>query len=203
MFCTELEPEPWPPEAPQWWGDSDLSIVEHGQEPSGPAPPDADPYELLLSMILDFVTDGDDDDDEKPPRWSPAERSPADPRAGRSHGKLGKRDSPEVRPLKAGPPAGVPVGQSMSGVRLEGHKGQVTVEPLAVGWKKPVKPGADPPVEAGRLPTVKEEGCIELFIQEEEEEEEEGGGSDAEADCRLPNTGQKVEHDVWPYTCGF
>ena len=188
MFCTEVEPEALPKEVAQWWGGSDLSIVEQSQELSETTPPDADPYELLLSMILDFVTV---DDDEKVPRWSPVERSSPEPFAGRSHDK---RDSSEARP----PASASPVGQSTSAVRLECHK-PVTIEPLSISWKKPVKPGDDPHVEAGRLPTVTEEGCIELFIQEEED----GGGSDEEADSRLPHDGQKVEHDVWAYTCGL
>jgi len=210
LFCAETaeHPEVLPQRG---WGGSGSSVAERGRE-SGKT---ADPYEQLLAMILDFVTgeeeEEEDDDEKAPERWSPVERSPMDRPPGEWHRRQpGKLDwaEPTARTLKATPPA--PVGQSTSGVRLERRKPE-TVEPLSVGRQKPVTPAGAPHApaeEAGRLPTLTEEGCIELFIQEEDEEEEEqeeeGVGSDEDADGgRMPSDTQKVEHAVWAYTCGF
>ncbi|KAG7260208.1 hypothetical protein CRUP_017495 [Coryphaenoides rupestris] len=195
LFCTEMVKHPRLVEHPEvlpqrGWGGSGSSVAERGRE-SGKT---ADPYEQLLAMILDFVT-GEEDDEKAPARRSPPERSPMYRPPGESHRKQpGKLDSaePTTRTLKATPAA--PVGQSTSAVRLQRHKPETIEPPMSVGWQRPVTPASAPPApveEAGRLPTLTEEGCIELFIQEEEEEEEEEGvGSDEDADagCRRPET---------------
>ncbi|XP_074485675.1 uncharacterized protein LOC141764374 [Sebastes fasciatus] len=118
-----------------------------------------DPYDELLSMILDGSTSTCDSDFSRLP--------PVDSNESRSRFKLKAEEShqPAVKP-----PEVPPANDSAVSARLEVqfHK-PVTMEPLSVSWGGQSKTLNEQPVEPQRPPSVKGRGYTELFIEEEDE----------------------------------
>ncbi|XP_068444950.1 sorbin and SH3 domain-containing protein 2 [Clinocottus analis] len=165
LSCTMREPIKSPTQVP-------LQDRSHVEVSKSSTMPDVelrvkDPYDELLSMILDGSTGTDFS------RLSPVE-SPAAilPRQSHSRFKLKAEESHE----RAGkPPSVTPTGDS-SGVRLEAqfHK-PVTVEPLAISWGGQPNTLNEQPAEPQRAPSVKGRGYTELFIEEDGEAREHKG----------------------------
>lgn len=133
-----------------------------------------DPYDELLSMILDDSTGKDVGESTK---LSRGDSEPA------SQTNESKSKWFELKAGKSRQPAGKPPTVSPAGSsRLDGqfHK-PVTMEPLTVIWEGPLK-SDDEPVTSQRWPSVKGKGYTELFIEEEGETLE-----DKEEDARVMN----------------
>ncbi|XP_040892367.1 sorbin and SH3 domain-containing protein 1-like [Toxotes jaculatrix] len=151
-----------------------------------------DPYDELLSMILDGSTSTDDVVfsrlsllDSPPATLTSESQSRFKLKAESSH-------QPAAKP-RAVTPASEPAGS----VRLEVqfHK-PVTMEPLFVTWGgQPKTLNDDEPVESQRPPSVKGRGYTELFIEEEDEALEERA-----EDFRVLNERLSPQADVSPST---
>lgn len=144
-----------------------------------------DPYDELLSMILDGSS-STDDDDVLPTVYSPP-AVPMDKFQSRFKLKAEESHQPAVKL-----PAIQPASESAGGVQLEVqfHK-PVSMEPLSIMWGGPSKTLNEELVEYQRPPSVKGKEFTELFIEEEDEARE-----DKEEDVFNERLGPQVEHGV-------
>lgn len=151
-----------------------------------------DPYDELLSMILDGPISAEDGD---ALRLSPLELPPT---TLKSDSQSRVRLEAEFHLPAVEPPTVAPANEWASSVHLEVefHK-PVTMEPLCITWEGQSKMVTKQPKESHRLTTVKGEGYPELFIQEEEEAREEEEESSRNLNERLT---AQVEHAVWTET---
>lgn len=147
-----------------------------------------DPYDELLSMILDDCTSTDVADFS---RFSPVASPPAtSTNASQSRFTLKAEESNQPA---VNPPAITPACDSAGTVRLEVqfHK-PVTMEPLFITWGEQSKT-LNEPVECQTPPSVKGRGYTELFIEEEDETREDKQEAIKSLNERL---GPQVEHGV-------
>ncbi|XP_051239587.1 sorbin and SH3 domain-containing protein 2 isoform X5 [Dicentrarchus labrax] len=177
-----------------------------------------DPYDELLSMILDSSTSADDADfsrlspvDSPPatltsksqsrfkqkseescqPALKPTVVTPVSDLAGKLRLKAEEFHQPAVKPT-----AVTPVSDPSGSVRLEMqfHK-PVTMEPLSISWGDQSETLNEQPVDSQRPQSVKGWGYTELFIEEEEETRE-----DKEDDNKGVNERLSPQADVSPST---
>lgn len=149
-----------------------------------------DPYDELLSMVLDGSTSRDVVECTRlSPRDSPSATLTNESKSRWFKSKAEKSDQPEENPTAASP-----ASETAGGVwfDVQFHK-PVTMEPLSVIWEGQKTLIDDEPVESQMPPTVKEKEYTELFIEEEDEALE-----DKEANVRVINERlrPKVEHGV-------
>ncbi|XP_035856853.1 sorbin and SH3 domain-containing protein 2 isoform X8 [Sander lucioperca] len=150
-----------------------------------------DPYDELLSMVLDGSTSKDD---AYFSRLSLVDSPPAtltDESQNRFTLKVEGSHQPAVKPA-----AVTPASDSAGSVRLEGqfHK-PMTMEPLPITWGGHSKTLNEQPVEPQRPPSVTGRGYTELFIEEEDEARE-----DREEDIKGLNERLSPQADVSPST---
>lgn len=148
----------------------------------------SDPYDELLSMILDGSTSKDSADFSRlPPVYSPP-AVPTNESQSRFRVKAEESHQPAVKPQ-----AVTPSGDSAGSVRLEVefHK-PVTMEPLSIGWGGQSQT-LNEPVESQRPPSVKGRGYTELFIEEEDDTSED---EDEEIKGFNERLSPQVEHGV-------
>lgn len=182
LFCTAPEPIESPTHVPQ----QHKSIV---QVPRSSKTPEIelhvkDPYDELLSMILDGSSSTDDDVS------SPVHSPPAmlmDTFQDRFKLKAEESHQPTVKPL-----AIQPASESAGSVRLEVqfHK-PVAMEPLSITWEGQSKTLNEQLVESEKPLLVEGKEYTELFIVEEDEARE-----DKEEDVFNDRLGPQVEHGV-------
>ncbi|XP_040003434.1 pollen-specific leucine-rich repeat extensin-like protein 1 isoform X2 [Xiphias gladius] len=151
-----------------------------------------DPYDELLSMILNGSTNIDDADfsrlcpvDSSPVTLTNESQSRFKLKAEESHQPAGK------------PPAVTPASKPAGSIRLAVlfHK-PVTMKPLSITWgRQPKTLNEDEPVEFQRPPPLKGKNYSELFIEEEDEALEE-----KEEDIRVLNESLSPQADVSPST---
>ncbi|KAM7419521.1 hypothetical protein PAMA_016573 [Pampus argenteus] len=125
-----------------------------------------DPYDELLSMILDGSSSTDDDG-----VLSEAYSPPAmltDKYQGRFKLKAEESHQPAMKP-----PAIQPASELAGSIQLEVqfHK-PVAMEPLSIMWGGQSKPLNEQPVESQRPPSMKGKEYTELFIEEDDEARE-------------------------------
>ncbi|XP_023273142.1 sorbin and SH3 domain-containing protein 2 isoform X13 [Seriola lalandi dorsalis] len=191
LSCT-AGPEPIKPltQTPQWHK-STAPVNKSGKSPDIELRV-KDPYDELLSMILDGSTSKNNVDFS---RLSPIDSPPATPTS-ESQSRFKLKDEESRQP--AGKPQAVtPASESAGSVRLEVlfHK-PVMMEPLSVSWgEQPKTLNDDEPVEFQRPPSVKGKGYTELFIEEEDDALEE-----KEEDVRVFNERLSPQADVSPST---
>ncbi|XP_039671922.1 sorbin and SH3 domain-containing protein 2 isoform X2 [Perca fluviatilis] len=150
-----------------------------------------DPYDELLSMVLDGSTSKDD---AYFSRLSLVDSPPAtltDESQSRFTLKVEESHQPAVKPA-----AVTPASDSAGSVRLEVqfHK-PMTMEPLPITWGGRSKTLNEQPVEPQRPPSVTGRGYTELFIEEEDEARE-----DREEDIKGLNERLSPQADVSPST---
>ncbi|XP_028446819.1 mucin-2-like isoform X2 [Perca flavescens] len=150
-----------------------------------------DPYDELLSMVLDGSTSKDD---AYFSRLSLVDSPPAtltDESQSRFTLKVEESHQPAVKPA-----AVTPASDSAGSVRLEVqfHK-PMTMEPLPITWGGHSKTLNEQPVEPQRPPSVTGRGYTELFIEEEDEARE-----DREEDIKGLNERLSPQADVSPST---
>ncbi|XP_071770551.1 uncharacterized protein LOC139923649 [Centroberyx gerrardi] len=164
VLCIEPEPVASPTQVPQWH--KSAVRVNKSSKPPKAQQQVQDPYDQLLSMILDGHTSTDDGEAS---RFQPQSRF--------------RLEAKESRQPAVKLPAFAPASESASGVRLEleFHK-PVTMEPLSATWEGLSKTLNKQPAESQRLPSVTGTGYPELFIEEEEEARE-----DKEENIRIFN----------------
>nr|XP_019962043.1 PREDICTED: sorbin and SH3 domain-containing protein 2 isoform X2 [Paralichthys olivaceus] len=189
LFCASPEPEKSLTQIPQWYKSTAPATKSTKQ-------PDIelqvkDPYDELLSMILD---DSTSTDDVGVSRLSPIDSPPATP-TNESQNRL--KLNAESHHLVGKPPAVTPASKPAGSVRLEVQfLKPVTMEPLSVAWGgQPKSLNEDEPVESQRPLSVKGKGFTELFIEEEDEALEE-----KEEDVRVLNERLSPQADVSPPT---
>ncbi len=149
-----------------------------------------DPYDELLSMILDGPDTRTDNADFS--RLSPVDSPPATlTNESQSRFKLITDESlqPAVKP-----PEVTPTSDSAGSVRLEVqfHK-PATMEPLSITWGGQSNTLNEQPIESQRPPSVKDRGYTELFIEEEDEAREDKQEDVKDFNERLS---PQVEHGV-------
>ncbi|XP_069386010.1 sorbin and SH3 domain-containing protein 2 isoform X2 [Paralichthys olivaceus] len=189
LFCASPEPEKSLTQIPQWYKSTAPATKSTKQ-------PDIelqvkDPYDELLSMILD---DSTSTDDVGVSRLSPIDSPPATP-TNESQNRL--KLNAESHHLVGKPPSVTPASKPAGSVRLEVQfLKPVTMEPLSVAWGgQPKSLNEDEPVESQRPLSVKGKGFTELFIEEEDEALEE-----KEEDVRVLNERLSPQADVSPPT---
>ncbi len=127
-----------------------------------------DPYDELLSMILDGCTSTDEADfsrlslvDSPPAMLTNEFQSSCKLKAKESHQQVVK------------PTAATPVSDPADSIGLEVQfQKPVTIEPLSSTWEGQSKTLTEQPVESQQPPSAKGRGYTELFIEEEEETKE-------------------------------
>ncbi|XP_045904115.1 sorbin and SH3 domain-containing protein 1 isoform X8 [Micropterus dolomieu] len=148
-----------------------------------------DPYDELLSMILDSGTSSADFS-----RLSAVDSPPAmlvnEPR-GRFELKAEESHQPAEKP-----PVVTLASDSTGGARLEVQfHNPVMIEPLSITWGGLSEALNEQTVESQRLPSMKGRECTELFIEEEDEARE-----DKEEDIKGFNERLSPQADVSPST---
>lgn len=164
MFCTESEPIKLPTKVPPCHN-LNVQVNKSSKIPDLEL---QDPYDVLLSMILEDCNGTDDADFS---RLSPVDSPPATlSSTPQSNFKLEIEEShqPAVKPT-----AVTPASDWAGRVRFEVYPHQpVTVEPLINTWGGQSKTQSEQPMESLRPPSVKRCGYTELFIEEEWETKE-------------------------------
>lgn len=149
-----------------------------------------DPYDELLSMILDGSTSTDVVEST---RLSLGD-SPPSTLIKESESRWFKLKAEKSHQPARKPPTVTPATESAGSVRLDVqvHK-PVTVEPLSIIWEGQSKTDDDESVKSQTPPSVKGKGYTELFIEEEGETLE-----DKEEDARVitERLSPQVEHGV-------
>lgn len=166
LYCTVPEPIKSPTQVP-------LQHKLNVQVEKSSKIPDVelrvkDPYDELLSMILDDGTSTGDDDFSR----SSLVESPKAKLASESRSRF-KIKSEESHQPAVKPPDVTPASDSAGSVRLEVQfRKPVTMEPLSITWEGRSETLDEQPVEFQRPPSAKGRGYTELFIEEEEDTRE-------------------------------
>ncbi|XP_069024137.1 sorbin and SH3 domain-containing protein 2 [Embiotoca jacksoni] len=149
-----------------------------------------DPYDELLSMILDGSSSADDGDLlRSSPVGSPTAKLTSDSRRGR----LPLKDEESHQPAVKAPP----VVRASDSVRLDVQfEKPATMQPRPVLWGEQSKTLNEQQFECQRAPSVKGKGYTELFIEEEEDETR----KDKEEDLIVLNERLSPQAEVSPST---
>ncbi|XP_072240917.1 uncharacterized protein [Leuresthes tenuis] len=151
-----------------------------------------DPYDELLSMILDGSGSTDDGDVLRGPSVdSPSAKLMSEYQSG----PFQKRDE-QSHQAAAKPPAVAAAGDSpgSSWLEVQFHK-PVTMKPLPILWREQSIPLSEQPVDAQKPLSVEGKGYTELFIEEEDE-----AVMDKEEDVRVLNERLSPQAEVSPST---
>ena len=161
FFCTEPEPVASPTEVPEWYR-SITQPVEIKKQPPSHKQQVVDPYDQLLSMILDSPLSNEYGGVIQLPQEKPIPTMLSN--ESQSHVQL---EAEIHSPITL-------ADESQSNVMLEAefHR-PLTMEPLL--WDTQSKTLSREQTESYRLQTVKAVGFSELFIEEEEDANEEKG----------------------------
>ncbi|XP_047189784.1 sorbin and SH3 domain-containing protein 1 isoform X12 [Scophthalmus maximus] len=189
LFCTTPERIKSPTQIPQW---HKFTAPVNKSTKTTVTLRVKDPYDELLSMILDGSSSTDDVDFS---RFSPIDSPPATP-TDESQSRFELKADESYHPAGK-PPAVTAASKPAGGVRLEVqvHK-PVTMAPLSISWGGLPKTSTDDePVKSQSPPSVKGKGFTELFIEEEEDVLEE-----KEEDVRDLNERLSPQADVSPST---
>lgn len=150
-----------------------------------------DPYDELLSLILDDCTSTDDAHVSRVSLVDSPKATPTSKSQNRFKIKSEESHQPAVKP-----PDITPASDSAGSVWLEAQfRKPVTMQPLSITWggQSKTEQQNEQPVECQRPPSAKGRGYTELFIEEEEETRE-----DKEEDMKGFNErlSPQVEHGV-------
>lgn len=188
LLCTEPEPIKTPTQVPPWHH-SNVQVNKISEIPDIELRV-KDPYDNLLSMVLEGRTSTDDADSSRLSLVDSPSSTPVT--ASQSRFKISAEEShrPAVKPTAVTKALSDPTGCVQSEVQF--HK-PTAVEPLSVPWGGQSKTLNGQYIESQRPPSVGRSGFTELFIEEEEETRE-----DKEETIRgfIERPSPQVEHGV-------